>query len=215
MSQQTAPTQVTGHPGVAIQHAVHAAVRRDIDRLVGALGSDRAPAHAIRDYAAEFLFQLHHHHTFEDAAIWPLLGERLGDPVTSLLDRNLAEHGDVVAAVDAFTEAIGRLDGDVGDALATAESMRDVVTRHLAHEESDVIPLIPESFTLEDVGRFQVESAVENPPERFLPWLLESAPEPVASDFRTMLPAPVLELLTTSWMPVRQSTVDALLDPVR
>ena len=224
MTDQTAATPAPPHPGVAIQHAVHAALRRDLDRLVAGLGTAEAPDLAINAYAEEFLFQLHHHHTFEDDTVWPLMRERLGESWADLLDRNVAEHGDVVASVDAFVAALAGLDveadadpdadADRSAARAAAHDrairMREVVDTHLQHEEADVIPLVPGVFTLEDVGRFQAESAKENPPDRFLPWLLESAPAPVASGFKAVLPPPVQELLATTWMPVWQAKVDAL-----
>ncbi|HTY72998.1 MAG TPA: hemerythrin domain-containing protein [Actinomycetes bacterium] len=216
MSDQTiaappsgAASTTTLHPGVAVQYAVHAAVRRDMDRLVGSLGTHAAPDAAVLGYAEEFLFQLHHHHTFEDDAVWPLMRERLGD-MTDLLDRNLAEHADVVASVEDFAAEVQHLDGDRDPARAAAVRMREVVSLHLAHEEADVIPFVPQAFTLDDVARFQALSAEENPPSRFLPWVLESAPPPIAAGFAAVLPAPVQQALTDTWMPAWQAKVDAL-----
>jgi hemerythrin-like domain-containing protein len=209
MTESTTTTAAL-HPGVAVQYAIHGALRRDMDRLVGALSTYDVPDDAVGAYAAEFLFQLHHHHTFEDDAVWPLMGERLGESVTSLLDRNRAEHTDVVASVDAFTTSVTPLGTDRASALAAATRMRDVVSTHLAHEEADVIPLAPDAFTMEDVARFQAESAKENPPDRFLPWVLESAAEPIAAGFHGTLPPQVQELLATAWMPAWQAKVTPL-----
>ncbi len=201
------------NPGVAIQHAIHGAVRRDMHRLVEALSEDTVAAGAVTEYAAEFLDHLHHHHTFEDADVWPEMGRRLGEAYTTLLERNAAEHEDITAAVTGFSAALDRVGDDPAPAHAAAIHMREVVFEHLAHEEAEVIPLIPKAFALEEFPRFQAASAKLDPPPRFLPWLLESAPEPMASAFAAQLPPPVREQLTTTWMPVWQAKVDALLTP--
>jgi hypothetical protein len=207
---ETQPTDAPVNPGIAIQHAIHFALRRDLDRLVAALGTTSVTDPAVTGYADEFLFQLHHHHTFEDDVVWPLMRERLGGSATDLLDRNLAEHDDVVAVVDTFRQEVGHLDADRTAAHDAALAMRAVVSTHLAHEETDVIPLIAQAFTADDVAGFQAASAVENPGDRFLPWLLESAPEPNASTFRATLPPPVQQLLSDVWAPAWQAKVDAL-----
>lgn len=201
------------NPGVAIQHAIHGAVRRDMHRLVVALSGDAVATEGVTEYAAEFLDHLHHHHTFEDAEVWPEMGRRLGASYTALLERNAAEHESIAAAVTGFTAALDRVGEDRAPAQAAATHLLEVVSEHLAHEEADVIPLIPEAFTLEDFTRFQEVSAALDPPPRFLPWLLESAPEPMATAFASQLPPPVRDQLAATWMPAWQAKVDALLVP--
>jgi hemerythrin-like domain-containing protein len=209
MSDQTAPA--APNPGIAIQYAIHGAVRRDMSRLVEVLGRPGAAPAAVTDYAVEFLDHLHHHHTFEDAEVWPVMGQRLGPAVSALLERNAAVHGRIEAAVAAFAGEIERLDDDPTAAHAAAVRMSEVVSEHLDHEEAEVIPLVADVFTLDDFARFQALSAEQDPPPRFLPWLLDDAPEPVAAAFTAALPPPVQEQLSTTWMPVWQAKVDALL----
>jgi len=199
------------NPGWTVQLAVHRAVRRDLDRLsaASAEGRETAPA-ALSAYWAETATQLHHHHEFEDSVVWPLMAERLGDRVRPLLTRNGQEHLAMAAAMDEF-DAVSRATtpgtGAAGEAL---QRLRAAVGTHLAHEEADVLPLTPEAFTLDDVAFFQAESARTNPPQAFLPWVLDDALEDDVAFFSGHMPAPVRELLESTWMPRRRITVDAL-----
>lgn len=211
--QTTASSSATANPGVVIQLAIHGAVRRDMQRLVDALGAGAVSTEAVRAYATESLDHLHHHHTFEDADVWPEMGRRLGGSYTAMLERNASEHDDIVAAVAAFTATLDAIGDDPVAAQAAAVRMRDLISVHLAHEEADVIPLIPQAFGQEDFERFQAVSAEADPPPLFLPWLLESAPEPLATAFNAQLPPPVQEQLAAAWMPVWQAKVDAIATP--
>lgn len=205
-------TTTPRHPGWTIQLAVHRAVRRDADRLAGALveGRGTSPA-AISAYWAETATQLHHHHEFEDTVLWPLMGDRLGARVESLLARNAREHVAMAAAMDDFDAAVGAITTDTTVAREGLRRLADAVETHLAHEEADVLPLIPEAFTADDLARFQVESAKTNPAPAFLPWVLDDAPESDLAFFGRAIPAAVREQLESTWMPRRRAVVDALL----
>jgi|SRR5579863_1511923 len=202
-------TTTTTNPGWRIQLAIHRAVRRDETRLERSLaaGGD-APAQAVREYWALAAAQLHHHHEFEDTVIWPLMAERLGERVGALLARNAHEHQTMSAAMDAFGTA---LDGtDAVSALAALARMSEAVDTHLTHEEADVLPLIAEAFTLDDIRFFQAEDAKTNPPSAFLPWMLDEAPDEDLSFFTGHMPSQVREQLDSAWTPLWRRSVDAL-----
>lgn len=206
-------TTTTVHPGWRVQLAVHRAVRRDLRRLSAALESgDGTRTPAIFDYWTVTHHQLHEHHVLEDTVVWPLMRERLGSAVDSLLDRNAQEHQDMSAAMDQFGAAVASMTTDPAVARAALEHLGQVVETHLAHEEADVLPLIPDAFTMEDVAFFSAEAAMTNPPPEFLPWLLDDAPEVDVAFFTGPMPPPVLEELRSSWTPRWQMKVDAL-DP--
>jgi len=76
---------------------------------------------------------------------------------------------------------------------------------HLAHEEADVLPLIPEASTPDDLSFLQAESAKTNPPPAFLPWLLDDAPAADLAIFTGPMPAPVRSQLESTWMPQRRA----------
>lgn len=205
------PTTTPTNPGWRVQLAIHRAVRRDASRLAIALGEGHElRMEAVRAYWNVTAAQLHHHHEFEDTVVWPLLGERLGDRVAALLARNADEHRVMAATMDEFDVALGTITTDAAAAREALSRMQDAVDTHLAHEEADVLPLIPVAFTLDDIAFFQAEDAKTNAPNVFLPWMLDDAPQADFAFFTGPMPAPVRAQLESSWMPQRQVTVEAL-----
>lgn len=200
----TTPT----NPGWRIQLAIHRAVRRDVDRLGAALAGDGEISDAVRAYWSVTASQLHHHHELEDTVVWPLLGQRLGDRVEALLARNVHEHQVMVSAMDEFDTALTTT--GAASARVALVRMRETVESHLTHEEADVLPLIPEAFTPEDLAFFQAEDAKTNTPNEFLPWMLDDAPDEDLEFFTGHMPAPVRENLECVWMPQRRLIVEAL-----
>src|SRR3974390_1783856 len=200
----TTPT----NPGWRIQLAIHRAVRRDADRLGAAMAGVGAISDAVRDYWGVTASQLHHHHEFEDTVVWPLLGQRLGDPVDTLLARNAHEHEVMASAMDEFDTALTTTDAT--SARIALVRMRETVESHLTHEEADVLPLIPEAFTPEALAFFQAEDAKTNAPNVFLPWMLDDAADEDLEFFTGHMPAPVRESLERVWMPQRRLIVEAL-----
>jgi len=210
----TTPT-TTLHPGWKVQLAVHRAVRRDTARLAAALADGSAPPAAVQAYWAATAEQLHEHHVFEDNVVWPLMAERLEGRVAALLGRNANEHVAMAAAMDNFDRAVAALATDTGAARVALAQLHDAIETHLGHEEAEVLPLIPEAFTIEDVMFFSTESAKTNPAPAFLPWLLDDAPDDDVAFFTGPMPDPVRAALESEWTPRWRATVDALVtEPV-
>ncbi len=197
-------------PGWRVQLAVHRAVRRDLRRLSSALEGRGTPQAAILAYWAVTRGQLHEHHVLEDEVVWPLMRQRLGAPVEALLDRNAQEHQDMAAAMEEFGAVVASMTTDTAPARAALGRLHEVVEKHLAHEEADVLPLIPDAFTLEDIAFFTAEAAKTNPPSVFLPWLLDDAPETDVAFFTGPMPPPVENELRSTWTPQWRAKVDAL-----
>lgn len=203
----TTPT----NPGWRIQLAIHRAVRRDATRLATALADGHEiPAEAVQAYWAVTAAQLHHHHDFEDTVVWPLMGKRLGHRVEALLARNAHEHQVMASAMDQFGAALGAMAAEPAVARDALGRMQEAIETHLAHEEANVLPLIPEAFTMDDIAFFQAEDAKTNAPNEFLPWMLDDAPEADYAFFTGAMPAPVRAQLESSWMPQREVTFAAL-----
>jgi hemerythrin-like domain-containing protein len=201
-------TTIPTNPGWRLQLAIHCAVRRDITRLAAALEGDDVPADAVRAYWAVTAEQLHHHHELEDTVISPLMAERLGERVETLLTRNAHQHEVMAESMDEFDAALSTTDAiAAGAALAR---MQQAVEAHLAAEEADLLPLIPDAFTPDDMAYFQAESSKTNTASEFLPWLLDDAPAEDRAFFTAKMPPPVLAHLEADWMPKRRTTVDAL-----
>jgi hypothetical protein len=204
-------TTTPRNPGWTVQLAVHRAVRRDVARLSGALAEGRGTSPtAISAYWAETASQLHHHHEFEDTLVWPLMGERLGGRVESLLARNGREHLAMATAMDEFDAVVDTMTMDTAAGRDALGRLKEAIETHLRDEEADVLPLIPEAFTLDDIAFFQAESAKTNPPQAFLPWVLDDAPDADLAFFTGHMPAPIRAQLESNWMPRRRMTVDAL-----
>jgi hypothetical protein len=204
-------TTTERNPGWTVQLAVHRAVRRDVARLASALADEGTSIPvAVGAYWAETARQLHHHHEFEDTAVWPLMAERLGARVELLLARNLREHGTMTEAMDDFDAAVSTTPMDIAAARNALAQLEVAVETHLAHEEADVLPLIPDAFTLDDIAFFQAESAKTNPPAEFLPWVLDDATDADFAFFTAAMPTPVRAQLEAAWMPRRRMTADAL-----
>lgn len=206
MTTTTTPT----NPGWRVQLAIHRAVRRDIGRLAVALADGgEIPAEAIRAYWAVAAAQLHHHHQFEDTVVWPLMGQRLGKRVATLLARNAGEHDALASAMDEFDTFVNTTDTD--RARVALGRMREAIETHLAHEEADVLPLIPKAFSAEDIALFQAEDAKTNAPSIFLPWMLDAAADEDLAFFKRHMPPPIQERLDTEWSAKWRINVDALL----
>jgi hypothetical protein len=203
MTSMSTPT----NPGWRIQLAIHRAVRRDIDRLMAALGSG-TEASAVRTYWAIAAAHLHHHHEIEDNAVWPLMRERLGDRAGSLLAQNAHEHQVMASAMDGFDAALAA--ADAGDARGALGRVQEATETHLISEEAEVLPLIPEAFTMEDVASFQALNAKGDAPSAFLPWLLDEAPGEDVAFFTSPLAPAVRDELERTWMPRWLQTVDAV-----
>src|SRR5579863_2106030 len=170
----TTPT----NPGWRIQLAIHRAVRRDLFRLSAGLDEDQGTlTRAVKAYWSVTAAQLHHHHEFEDTVVWPLMGERLGARVDGLLARNGHEHQVMAAAMGQFDAALSTTSTETAPIRVALGQMEVVIETHLAHEEADVLPLIPEAFTMDDIAFFQAEDAKTNAANVFLPWMLDAAPE--------------------------------------
>ncbi len=182
---------------------IHAAFRRDLDRLVGALETFPAGSRGRADQIAttwrNFAHQLERHHDDEETLFWPAFRELGVDE--SLMTELEGEHGAMIAALDRATDAMRAFDSDpsaphTATAHMALAHLRDVLLAHLAHEERDLEP-----WTAEQVGTPQVKAAQKavrklHPPGPFLSWLDDDADPGTRAALRHEVPAPVLFVMT-------------------
>ncbi|HYH34675.1 MAG TPA: hemerythrin domain-containing protein, partial [Nocardioides sp.] len=137
---------------MTMNEIIHAAVRRDLARMEGALRAfpdgDRERARQLQRAWDSLWEQLHHHHETEDAYIWPYV-RSLGVLPLGLVDTMEAEHIAMAAAMGEATAAVRALVDDPRAAVAAraADRVADaarVTDAHLVHEERDVMPTIVE-----------------------------------------------------------------------
>jgi len=183
---------------------IHAAVRRDLDRLAAALDSapdgDRSRAQDLRRAYGNLHAELVYHHEGEDRLVFPVL-VRLGVD-QALVDEMDAEHH---AMAEALTSTAAALDtyatsgsaADAAAARASVEQTRQVVDRHLDHEEAELEPLMLPH--LESPEWKQTEKQLRKRPlgesGRFFAWLTDGMDPASQSHLKATVPAPVVFVL--------------------
>ncbi|MFW3169539.1 hemerythrin domain-containing protein [Geodermatophilus sp. CPCC 206100] len=142
-------------------YVMHHAFRRDLDAFCAAAErtplEDAATWRALAGRWERFATMLHHHHAVEDASIWPALSERVraveGAPAT--LEAMHAEHATIDPVLARCAELFDAMSTapDAATREALAEQLtatRDLLIRHLAHEETEALPLAQRHLPLSD-----------------------------------------------------------------
>lgn len=189
---------------MTMNRLIHAAVRRDFERLSSALervdDGDRARAADLERAFANLRQELTQHHVGEDTYIWPMLAKSGVD--ADLLATMESEHQAMSQALAETSTAMTALarSGSAADAAAARTSVvttQSVVERHLAHEETDVEPLIvarvetPEWKAVEKKLSRQPPS-VAGP---FFAWLTDGMTDENRAFLKKTVPAPVVAVL--------------------
>ena len=188
-----------------MNRVIHAAVRRDLDRLDGALGSmadgDRPRAQALDRAFRNLQTELTHHHEGEDTHIWPMLASVGVD--RQLLDTMESEHHAMAEALTETRAAMATVaqSGSRADAAAARDSLRrtrEVTERHLQHEETELEPLLaphhdsPEWKAVEKKLRSQPLPVAG----RFFAWLTDGMSAENRAVLKTSVPTPVVTVLS-------------------
>lgn len=191
-------------PQLTMNRLIHAAVRRDLERLSAALRTFRDGDHArARDLDRAFVNlrrELTHHHEGEDTHIWPML-EKVGvEP--GLLHAMQSEHHAMAEALSETGAAMTAL--ATSGSAAAAEAARgsvvrtqEVVEQHLTHEETELEPQLhphtesPEWKAVEKKLSRQSPS-VAGP---FFAWLTDGMSDEHRAFMRTLIPGPVVTVL--------------------
>jgi hypothetical protein len=172
----TAPTRQLHLPGQSAapdgpidltpMWVMHHGFRRDLDAFVTAVAAtpveDRGTWRALDARWQLFASVLHHHHSGEDIALWPMLLDRVdaaGDAAgRATLEAMEAEHAEIDPLLQACADGFARLteaaDADARSALAVrVTATRERLARHLAHEETEAMVLVQAHLTEEDWKR--------------------------------------------------------------
>ena len=195
-------------PNLTMNRVIHAAVRRDLDRLSTALGQlrdgDTARAQALERAYSNLRTELTHHHEGEDAYIFPMLDEAGVDK--DLLHAMESEHH---AMAEALTETAGAMDAvarsgsavDAAAARASVDRTRDVVDRHLLHEENELEPQL--APYLESPEWKAVEKKLSRQPPgvagRFFAWLTDGMSDEHRAFLKKTVPSPVVTVLARTF----------------
>ncbi len=181
---------------------VHAAVRRDLDRLERALHglspSSRGEAARV-EQAWQFLDgQLTHHHRSEEEIFWPALRE-LGvrEDLVSDLD---GEHHRMAEAMGYTRAAMSALAADpnaehVADAKLAVAKLRGTIETHFAHEERELEPIAARVAGMPPMKKAEVAvRKTQSLPAAgaYLSWLLDDADPSAQAYVERLAPKPLL-----------------------
>jgi hemerythrin-like domain-containing protein len=189
---------------MTMNRVIHAAVRRDLDRLAAALSTfpagDTGRARDLERAYANLHRELTRHHEGEDVHIWPMLSTAGVAP--DLLGAMESEHHAMADALTGTAAAMTTLarSGSAADAAAAYASVvhtRDVVARHLDHEETELEPeMVP---YLETPEWHAVEKKLRRQPlgvtGRFFAWITDGMDDQQRAFLRGTVPPPVVAVL--------------------
>ena len=182
---------------------IHAAVRRDLARMEGALADfpagDRERALGLQRAWGTLWNQLHHHHVGEDDHVFPYvrsLGPEVIDP--AVLDAMEAEHEAMSESVQAATTAVDALvaDPSAANAATAREAVANaaqVTDRHLRHEETEVVPVIDERSETPEWKAVEKKLRQGSPffAGEMFAWLQDGGHPEVQKALAEQVPAPV------------------------
>ena len=181
-----------GPVDMIMMYVLHHAFRRDLAAFAAAAAATpvgaRSTWRALADRWALFAQALHHHHSGEDAGLWPLLVERADAEGRVTLEAMEAEHAQIdpvlTACAAGFERLASREDEDARAGLAVRlVAAREGLGRHLRHEECDAIALIQQLMTNEewqalDEEHFKQGLSVKDL-TALVPWALHEVPGPI------------------------------------
>jgi len=190
---------------MTMNRVIHGAVRRDLGRLEEALTSARdGDVGRARDLDRAFGYlhgELVRHHRGEDTHIFPMFAGFGVDP--ALLDAMEHEHEAMAQALAETKAAMASYAGsgarsDAESALASVRHTREVVERHLGHEERDLDPLLREHLDSPEWKAVEKKLRSEPPAVagRFFAWVQDGMGDDERRYLTSTVPAPVRALLS-------------------
>ena len=186
------PRQVaapTGPVDVKMMYVMHHAFRRDLVMFAAAAAA--TPADDADTWAAlaerwrVFSMILHHHHSGEDAGLWPRLMQEASPAERATLDAMEAEHAGIDPVLAACATGFERVLADTDPAAAAylAEQLtaaRDTLLAHMGHEETEAMALVQKHLTQAEWDHVVEESFDKSLPARQLlavvPWVAHELP---------------------------------------
>lgn len=190
-------------------YLMHHAFRRDLSRFERAVRGtpveEAAVWHALEARWRRFAEVLHHHHTIEDEAYWPVLLEATADDAlarATLVDME-AEHAHIDPALAACGEAFATMAAHPCDDHRNAldvrvTTLRDQLGEHLRHEETEALPLVQRVMSTEQFAAAEAVAAKGYPPRIIpfvVPWVADEVPSEVLDPFLAAAGAPYVVLL--------------------
>ena len=192
VEQWRLPRQAAAPEGpvdVKMMYVMHHAFRRDLVMFAEAAAAtpanDRDVWRALSRRWQVFSEILHHHHSGEDAGLWPWLLRAADADERATLDAMEAEHAEIdpiltacakgFEAVTTATDPVAA--AHLADRLAAA---RDTLLAHMGHEESDALALVQKYMTQADWDHVVENNFDKKTSPRLLfaavPWIAHELP---------------------------------------
>jgi len=193
--QLTFPGQTAAHPGpvdMTTMYVMHHAFRRDLAAFAAAAQAtpveDRQAWQALAERWDLFAEVLHHHHSGEDAGLWPWLMRVATEQEQATLEAMEAEHEQIDPILRACADGFERVTA-AADPAAAAElaeqlvAARDTLLAHMGHEETDAMALVQKYMTQADWDHVVENNFDKKVEPRLLlaavPWIAYELPRPV------------------------------------
>jgi Hemerythrin HHE cation binding domain len=195
----------------ALMTAIHDALRRDLDQLLHATASHAPPARARW---GTFRSQLRFHLAAEHAVMWPRVTATLtDDPHGQALLDAMDDERQLLGPLQAMIDDAFTIDADPGRLRQLLARLRTRLASHLAHEETDALPLISQILSPGEFGGLAAAIRGGRSIRRAgttLPWALADASPDIREHVLSQLPAPARLLYRTVWLPRHARTTPAL-----
>ena len=185
---------------MTMNRVIHQAVRRDLARLEAALGTakdgDLARARQLHRAYDNLHRELTRHHEGEDQHVFPYLAE-VGVPSDLLTAMDDEHHAmaDALAgtrtAMDAY--AASGTATDAASARSSVARTKEVVDRHLDHEERDLEPLLRPLFATDGWKAVEKKLRRASPVVvgLFFAWVQDGMTTEGRAYLRSTIPSPV------------------------
>jgi hypothetical protein len=149
---------VTLRPDTSDMAAVHNVFRSSLasaPRFVTSTRGDDERRGLIANYYANVIALLETHHETEDALLFPLLVERVGEH-RAIVEATESQHADVVALIHDANDQLKSWetagDSQSENMVSSLLALDAVLSPHLNQEEKEVVPLAGEYMTVEEWG---------------------------------------------------------------
>lgn len=176
-------------------YLMHHAFRRDLAAFEAAVR--QTPLHGDGTWRLlqrrwdRFVEVLHHHHEAEDTHMWPLMLAQVTGEDRSVLEAMEAEHGTIDPALAACTSAFAEMAAhpctDHRNALdVRVTSVRALLSDHLRHEETEALPLLQRTLSVEQNATMEKAISAAYPPRLVpfvVPWVMDGVPDEVGVPF--------------------------------
>jgi iron-sulfur cluster repair protein YtfE (RIC family) len=183
---------------MVIIHDVFRRLYGDLPGLIrGAPAGDTARAAVLVDTYRELSEGLHHHHTGEDAMLWPLLLERVGGgdaTVANAAEQHQRLHDLIERAEPQATAFRSSASAAARDAFAaTVEEIGAALREHMADEERTVLPLVEQHLSVAEWEALSERQRAGIPKDRLLiqlGWILDGLSPTERATFLRKMPLP-------------------------